>query len=302
MGYEARKFGVTRMLRGNDAKKKCPDIQLVYVPERRGKADLSCYRQAGAEVIQILSRFSDHIERASIDEAYLDITNCVHRRIQQMEFQRVEASMLPNTHVAGFSPSGVDSDSKGLDEHVDRVTRWEECGDNIDRPESVSCHFDGASGVEGGSDMLEETDVEMLDEEEVEGKEEEEDTVEGEGGGGETESEGGGSGNCREQLLAEWLKGGDLSLAVGALVAMEMRQAVMEGAGFTCSAGIAHNKACPPSSPTSPSGSLCLYLPRTLLEILLPSYSLFPHLLIPCIRLICCKLSTTRCLRSWLLV
>lgn len=156
------------MLRGNDAKKKCPDIQLVYVPERRGKADLSCYRQAGAEVIQILSRFSNHIERASIDEAYLDITNCVHRRIQQMEFQRVEASMLPNTHVAGFSPSGVDSDSKGLDEHVDRVTRWEECGDNIDRLESVSCHFDGASGVEGGSDMLEETDVEMLDEEEVE--------------------------------------------------------------------------------------------------------------------------------------
>ena len=126
--------------------------------------------------------------------------------------------------------------------------------------------------------------------------------MEGEGGGGETEREGGGSGNCREQLLAEWLKGGDLSLAVGALVAMEMRQAVMEGAGFTCSAGIAHNKACPPSSPTSPPGSLCLYLPRTLLEILLPAYSLFPHLLIPCIRLICCKLSATRCLQSWPLV
>ena len=47
----------------------------------------------------------------------------------------------------------------------------------------------------------------------------------------------------REGMLSEWLEGGEgLSLAVGALVAMEMRQAVLEGTGFTCSAGIAHNK------------------------------------------------------------
>ena len=250
MGYEARKFGVSRRLRGNEAKQKCPEIKLVYVPERRGKADLSRYRQAGAEVIQILAQFSDHIERASIDEAYLDITKCVHRRIQQMGFKEVEASMLPHTHVAGFSlieGSPVDSDSKILE---DRVTEWE---DNADGGESVSS---GALSVEGGSDMFEETDVEMLDEEE---EEEEEDAADGVTstvqGTVETESEGGGSGNCREQLLAEWLKGGgDLSLAVGALVAMEMRQAVLEGAGFTCSAGIAHNKARPPTplSPTSP--------------------------------------------------
>ena len=82
----------------------------------------------------------------------------------------------------------------------------------------------GALSVEGGSNLLKEADVEMLDEEEDKEKEEEEDaagvtstvqdTVE-------TESEGGGSGNCREQLLAKWLKGGDLLLAVGAMVALE---------------------------------------------------------------------------------
>ena len=247
MGYEARKFGVSRRLRGNEAKQKCPEIKLVYVPERRGKADLSRYRQAGAEVIQILARFSDHIERASIDEAYLDITKCVHRRIEQMGFQQVEASMLPHTHVAGFSLSEgppMDSDSKILE---DRINEWVECEDSADRGESVSY---GALSVEGGSNLLKEANVEMLDEEEDKEEEEEEDTADGVTSTVqdtvETESEGGGSGNCREQLLAEWLKGGDLSLAVGALVAMEMRQAVLEGAGFTCSAGIAHNKARPP--------------------------------------------------------
>ena len=50
VGYEARKFGVSRMLRGDEAKKKCPDIIIFNVPEKRGKADLTKYRMAGAEV------------------------------------------------------------------------------------------------------------------------------------------------------------------------------------------------------------------------------------------------------------
>ena len=50
VGYEARKFGISRMLRGDEAKEKCPDIILFHVPEKRGKADLTKYRLAGAEV------------------------------------------------------------------------------------------------------------------------------------------------------------------------------------------------------------------------------------------------------------
>ena len=41
VSYEARDFGVTRQMRGDDAKAKCPDINLVPVPQVRGKADLS---------------------------------------------------------------------------------------------------------------------------------------------------------------------------------------------------------------------------------------------------------------------
>ena len=40
----------------------------------------------------------------------------------------------------------------------------------------------------------------------------------------------------------------NLNLAVGAIVASEMREAVFEKTGFTCSAGIAHNKVYVSSS------------------------------------------------------
>ena len=37
MNYEARAKGVTRQMRGDDAREKCPDIVLVHVPENREK-------------------------------------------------------------------------------------------------------------------------------------------------------------------------------------------------------------------------------------------------------------------------
>lgn len=79
MSYEARNFGVTRQMRGDDAKQKCPEIILARVPELRGKADLTRYRDAGAEVIEVLQTFADVCERASVDEAYLDLTDRVQK-------------------------------------------------------------------------------------------------------------------------------------------------------------------------------------------------------------------------------
>ena len=56
-------------MRGDEAQEKCPDIVLARVPEARGKADLTRYREAGAEVINVLQAFCDVCERASVDEA-----------------------------------------------------------------------------------------------------------------------------------------------------------------------------------------------------------------------------------------
>ncbi|KAF8795998.1 DNA polymerase eta-like [Argiope bruennichi] len=100
VNYEARARGVKRMGRGEDAIKQCPDIHLFRVPEVRGKADLTRYREAGASVIEVLCKFSDSVERASIDEAYIDLTEVITARMENDI--RVTADQIPNTFVVGW--------------------------------------------------------------------------------------------------------------------------------------------------------------------------------------------------------
>lgn len=71
-------------MRGDQAKEACPDIELVRVPNIREKADLSKYREAGKEVAEVLQSFTALLERASVDEAYLDITEQVQKRLMEM--------------------------------------------------------------------------------------------------------------------------------------------------------------------------------------------------------------------------
>lgn len=75
---------MTRHMRGDQAKEACPDIELVRVPNIREKADLSKYREAGKEVAEVLQSFTPLLERASVDEAYLDITDRVQSRLMEM--------------------------------------------------------------------------------------------------------------------------------------------------------------------------------------------------------------------------
>lgn len=63
------------------------------------------YRAAGAEVIEVLSKFSSCVERASIDEAYIDLTQEVGKRLAGLGTGEViTASQLPNTFVEGWKP------------------------------------------------------------------------------------------------------------------------------------------------------------------------------------------------------
>ena len=60
VSYEARAKGVTRQMRGNEAKRKCPDLVLVQVPTAFGKADLQIYKSAGDQVGEMfLWQYSD---------------------------------------------------------------------------------------------------------------------------------------------------------------------------------------------------------------------------------------------------
>lgn len=102
VSYEARDFGVTRSMRGDEAKEKCPDITLVRVPEARGKANLTHYREAGAEVIAVLSCFCDNCERASVDEAYIDLTETVKIRMSGMEINEIAEKSAATTFIEGY--------------------------------------------------------------------------------------------------------------------------------------------------------------------------------------------------------
>ncbi|KAL9958717.1 hypothetical protein ACROYT_G035767 [Oculina patagonica] len=104
-------------MRGDEAKEKCPEINLVRVPEARGKANLTLYREAGAEVIAVLSRFCDSCERASVDEAYLDLTENVKIRMSTMDLDEIAEKSAASTFLEGFMIG--DGDKK----HVD-ATAW----------------------------------------------------------------------------------------------------------------------------------------------------------------------------------
>jgi len=103
VNYEARAKGVTRQMRGQEAREKCPGITLVTVPEHRDKADLTKYRNASKEVMQVLRRFGGVVERASIDEAYIDLTAVVESRMGSIvdKSELAVVNQLGNTHVVG---------------------------------------------------------------------------------------------------------------------------------------------------------------------------------------------------------
>lgn len=94
VNYPARAQGVTRHMRGDEAKEQCPDIELVKVPNIREKADLSKYRNAGKQVANVLQTFTPLLTRASVDEAYLDLTEQVQNRLLDMNKVKSQRSVL----------------------------------------------------------------------------------------------------------------------------------------------------------------------------------------------------------------
>lgn len=57
------------------------------------------YREAGKRVADVLLTFTQHLERASVDEAYLDITEIVNNRL--ISCCDISVNNLKNTFVVG---------------------------------------------------------------------------------------------------------------------------------------------------------------------------------------------------------
>jgi DNA polymerase eta len=114
VNYAARAAGVKRNHRGSEARALCPDLQLVQVPVKHGKADLTPYRNAGKQVLKILGEGNAvKVERASIDECYLDLTEEANKRL-------AASGGMPDLPVRShqvhlYGTSGEDNDNDNLE-------------------------------------------------------------------------------------------------------------------------------------------------------------------------------------------
>jgi len=100
--YEARAYGVRSAMSSRHALKLCPDLLIV-------KPRMEAYKEASREIHGIFREYTELIEPLSLDEAYLDVSDCPHfagsaTRIAQ-DIRRKVSQRLHITVSAGVAPN-----------------------------------------------------------------------------------------------------------------------------------------------------------------------------------------------------
>lgn len=80
---------------------------------------LDSYREASVEVIEVMSRFAV-IERASIDEAYMDLTAAVQQRLKNIAGKQIEPHQLRTTYIQGYPHIVADQEASAEDTVLDK--------------------------------------------------------------------------------------------------------------------------------------------------------------------------------------
>ncbi len=100
--YEARKFGVRSAMPSSRAARLCPE--LIFIPPH-----FSLYKKESRAVRGILERFTAKIEPLSLDEAYLDVSDCAQKggsaTLIAQEIRRQIQEELNLTASAGIAPN-----------------------------------------------------------------------------------------------------------------------------------------------------------------------------------------------------
>lgn len=99
--YLARRYGVSSAMPTGVALRKCPD--LIVVPGR-----MDVYREVSAQIRAIFERYTDRIEPLSLDEAYLDLSECeLHQGSATLIAQAIRLEIQRKTQLtasAGIAP------------------------------------------------------------------------------------------------------------------------------------------------------------------------------------------------------
>ncbi|KAK6465636.1 DNA polymerase eta subunit [Scheffersomyces coipomensis] len=112
VSYAARKYGIHRMDSVKTAKEKCPNVILAhaavfkhgeshwkYIPkvpyQAFYKVSLDPYRRESRKIIQLIQQHCDIVEKASVDEAYMDFGRLVFKEVMSL-FPDILNSNDPN--------------------------------------------------------------------------------------------------------------------------------------------------------------------------------------------------------------
>ena len=100
VSYPARAKGVKRGMSAVEAQKVCPDVVLVRVPTAHKKADLAIYKDAGQRVVEELKKFAGIVEKRSVDEVAIDVTDAALKLLATTTPSDVAERALACSHLA----------------------------------------------------------------------------------------------------------------------------------------------------------------------------------------------------------
>ncbi|GAA5820482.1 hypothetical protein JCM3770_005545 [Rhodotorula araucariae] len=232
VNYPARAYGITRHETPAEALKKCPDLRLVHVqtykngetepgywdgakPETH-KVSLDMYRKESRKILEVFSEFCPVVEKASIDESFLDLTLPV-RALLLARYPALATAPSGNLDEPLPSPASLGVTSESID--------WAELGnlvpvlgqkkDRLKRVDPAGAPIPSSSPAKPGNDISDPVNTT-------------EDATTSDSPSPDP-----------PDPPPSW---SDLCLSLGASVVGDVRAAVRARLGYTCSAGIATNK------------------------------------------------------------
>mmetsp|Transcript_41513 Transcript_41513/g.53541 ORF Transcript_41513/g.53541 Transcript_41513/m.53541 type:complete len:748 (-) Transcript_41513:115-2358(-) len=105
VNYAARAKGVTRFMIAQEALDICPNIKLIRVPTKYGKSELSLYKKAGNEVVDILKKRASACEKRSVDEVAIDITREADKILHERSWENILATAKVSSFLANDEKS-----------------------------------------------------------------------------------------------------------------------------------------------------------------------------------------------------
>uniref|UniRef100_A0A182P580 UmuC domain-containing protein n=1 Tax=Anopheles epiroticus TaxID=199890 RepID=A0A182P580_9DIPT len=94
--YIARQQGIKKLQPVKEALAICPELVLI------NGEDITKYKEMSVRINEIMHRFTPHVEKLGLDENYLDVTELVAERLEQLEARGDSAELEKLNFVSGL--------------------------------------------------------------------------------------------------------------------------------------------------------------------------------------------------------